>query len=144
MNPIIETIEITERFRYLWLKYVTGVNLEQHCAKCLKGQYSKKINPHVNGFEKIVLDESHADYYYLCGVSIPYKWEKNFHLAFKYMQGSIIELERLGIKIKIRGAELIPIIPTPLSEIDSFHKHDPAYNTCRNWQFATMIADEYA
>ena len=32
----INHISVNANFKYLWLKTVKGVDLEQHCARCLK------------------------------------------------------------------------------------------------------------
>ena len=35
----IKNMTVTSTFKYLWLKTVTDVDLSQHCAKCLIGEY---------------------------------------------------------------------------------------------------------
>lgn len=139
MHPVIESLEIHGRFNFLWLKYVTGVNLNLHCAKCLKGEYSSAINPAAGNVYGHILDEHEAHYYYLCGVSKPYKWANNFHLAFKYQPGSVIRVNRCGISVVIRDAEEIIIKPVP-ADFEHRYKDNPGYFTCRNWQFAVMLS----
>lgn len=139
LYPIIETVEIKSKFRYLWLKYVNGVNLNVHCAGCLKGSYSKEINPSHSRLNGIELSEFEAKYFYLCGVASPYKWENNFHLAFEQKNNSIIDINENGIKIKILNAERLIIMPIDFSN-KSKYKDDKAYFTCRNWQFANQIS----
>lgn len=143
MHPIIETMAVRARFRYLWLKYVTGVNLNYHCAKCLLGEYSQTIKHTSLSHTNVKLDRYPADYYYLCGVSSPYRWVNNFHLAFKYQPGSMIEVSENGITIKIRNAERIPISTYEMLIRNHKHVIDLEYATCRNWQFANMIAKDY-
>lgn len=70
-------------FQFLWLQYVTGVNLKKHCKPCLKGKSSIHITPKMTSAHDIKLDEKECKYYYLCGVSKGNKLDKNFHLAFK-------------------------------------------------------------
>lgn len=141
MFPIIEKIEVMSQFRYLWFKYVSGVNLDQHCAKCLLGEYSKKITHTMTSGADVTLDEEISEYYYLCGVSSPYRWSNNFHLAFKYSEGNSIEINRKGIYIKVMNAKEIVI--KPISP-DNIHpkKSDRLFFTCRNWQFANMISEQ--
>lgn len=142
MNPLIEVIEINSRFKYLWLKYVRGVNLNYHCAKCLIGDYSEKIINTMFKGRNIELDEYRCGYYYLCGVSIPYVWRNNFHLAFRYSEGKKIKVERNGIRIIISDAEEIPIVPVDLNSNKHPRRFSPEFFTCRNWQFANMIKEE--
>lgn len=40
----IKNMTVTSTFKYLWLKTVTDVDLSQHCAKCLIGEYDTRIN----------------------------------------------------------------------------------------------------
>ena len=43
MTIVIEKFETDRKWRFLWLQYINGVNLKQHCQKCLLGKTSKKI-----------------------------------------------------------------------------------------------------
>lgn len=128
----INNMQISANFRYLWLKTVKDVDLSQHCAKCLIGEYDSRISPSKSSLHGIELAD---EVYYLCGVSSPYNWEKNFHLAFMPAAGSSIHYESNGITIDIEGA-----VQLPISEkyVDVHHPkaHLKAYRTCRNYQFA--------
>ena len=136
----IEHLEVQVPFKYLWCKYVDDVNLDVHCAKSLKGTYSKKIDVNKKSYENIILDESDSKIIYICGVSAPYVWKNNFHLAIKYEKGSVVRLGRNGIDIKILNAKELPI---------NFNyrecEHEKAsinnYKFCRNWQFAYLYQD---
>ncbi len=140
-HPIITSIEVGSKFRYLWLKYVVGVSLGVHCARCLKGEYSQHINKDLKQSRDFSLDEAPALAYYLCGVASPYSWEKNFHLAFRYKKGSRIRIAEHGISVKIEDAERIDILPVDLDKINSPHKDNKRYVTCRNWQFAHQFKE---
>lgn len=142
MFPVIEKIEVKARFRFLWLKYVDSVDLNQHCAKCLLGEFSKKISNQITLQENIALDEVIPKYYYLCGVSLPYRWIKNFHLAFKYKEGSTLEIDENGISLIIKDAELVRILPYDMRKRKHSKIVRPEFNTCRNWWFANSIAEE--
>lgn len=129
---IIQKMTVTKPFRYLWLKSVKGVNLDEHCAKCILGEYSGAISTKGREFHDIQLS---GDMYYLCGVSQPYKWENNFHLAFRYKKGEAIAYDSNGISVVILNAERIVFSE---ADIDLHHPNASkrAYSTCRNWQFA--------
>ncbi|MBN8545798.1 MAG: hypothetical protein J0L60_06660 [Ignavibacteria bacterium] len=151
MQPTILELEITGKFRYLWLKYVRGVNLNVHCGRCLTGDYSTIVASDITIYDPFDLNEFPAKYYYLCGVATPPKWSNNFHLAFKYAPGKLLEIERNGVHTTIKDAEEIPIkwiSPSGNSDIPQWQKNlakqrGPSYFTCRNWQFACMIAEEF-
>lgn len=138
MYPTIEKLEIYGDFRYLWMKYVNAFNLTTHCAGCLVGEYEPNVSPNLMRLDDFKLNRFNAEYYYLCGVSKPYKWENNFHLAFKYKQGSSIQVKRNGIFIKIQDAEEIIIQNLGVEKYSSLTQngHKKEFRTCRNWQFA--------
>lgn len=131
--PTIKILNLKSKFKYLWLKYVDSYNLNEHCAKSLIGTYSKKINKEINEFKNIELNESNSNIYYLCGVSDPFNYSKNFHLSFKYKKNSQINIEENGIEIKIENAERILITKQNYIHEKANLK---SFNTCRNWQFA--------
>lgn len=133
----IKEITTTQNFGYLWLKYVTGFDLNVHCAKCLIGKYSKRISPELmaNGkLTDIELDEYPYRYIYLCGVTSPYVWADNLHLALEPFQGGVVDFNFNGTQVIIEDAKVVPI------KAQSVYKHPKghikAYNTCRNWRFA--------
>ena len=146
MFPVIKIINVNAPFKYSWLKYVNDIDLSVHCAKCLIGEYSLKINNQIQSESDIVLDEEISQYYYLCGVSLPYRWSNNFHLAFRFKAGSSISANRNGIEIIIENAEEIKIDSHSIKKVNHFNSVIKAYFTCRNWQFANQIylEDKYA
>jgi hypothetical protein len=125
--PYIKEAKITANFKYLWLKYVKGFDITEHCAKCLLGEYEKQVSP--KGI--FTGDLPIAPYYYLCGVSMPFVWANNFHLAFEAKEGSTLVIERNGIVLVIDNAVELEIKPPT---IQLTHKKE--FTTCRNWQFA--------
>lgn len=139
--PQIILMKNTGRFKYLWMKYVNGVDLSHHCANALKGSYSKIINPKVEQLVVKSLDEDFASFIYICGVATPYKWENNFHLAMMPKKHESIGIARNGIEITVHDAIEIPI--TKLEEYHHPKGNVPAFNTCRNWQFAYQIANYF-
>ena len=132
--PIIKQININANFKYLWLKYVDDYDLNNHCAKSLIGNYSNKIiNKRISN-TNLVLNEFNSRVYYLCGVSLPFNYDKNFHLAFKFIMGSKISIKENGIEIIIENAERIVIEKKYIYKHENGNKKQ--FNTCRNWQFA--------
>ncbi len=128
----IKHLTVHANFKYLWLKTVEDVDLEQHCARCLIGSYDKRISTGIKETGEIALEDS---IYYLCGVAIPFRWENNFHLAFRPSPGKSVHYESNGITIDIEDAEQLPISE---AYIDWTHPKArfKSYYTCRNWQFA--------
>ena len=131
----INFINVTKPFKYIWLKSVIGVNLSVHCARCLCGTYSKAVNADMKHSENIVLENG---IYYLCGVSKPYVWKNNFHLAFEYCEGQTLYFNDNGIEVEIENAVALPIDTAYIDSNDP-HFNDKPYYTCRNWQFAHYI-----
>lgn len=138
ITTIIEEITVDNEWSFIWLMYVDDVDLSKHCKPCLKGYTSKKIGKWTRHEENVCLDESEAKYYYLCGGSYPYKWENNFHLAWKEKTGSSFEYSFNGITIRLNNAERIEFSK---DDIDKSQKYAdrPEYYTCRNWQFANKV-----
>ncbi|MCB2228728.1 MAG: hypothetical protein KQH53_18780 [Desulfarculaceae bacterium] len=138
----MDQIVVSGSFRYMWLKYIQGVDLDQHCSSGLLGPFSEKVGPTMGANPKAALNEAEALAYYLCGVTLPYRWADNFHLAFVYDPESEIDIERHGIKVRILGAREVPIHEVdPERCLAKHHLHKKAYATCRNWQFANMLVN---
>ena len=131
----IKTLDVSAPFRYLWLKRVIGVDLSVHCARCLVGKYTDNISPRNPHTTDIQLDDG---IYYLCGVSMPYNWAKNFHLAFEYSEGSRIEYANNGISVVIENARALPISESYIDQSDP-NAWKKEFRTCRNWQFAHYL-----
>ncbi|MFJ4413010.1 hypothetical protein [Streptomyces sp. NPDC088925] len=124
-------------YRHLWLKYVTGIDLTQHCARSLHGRYSRHIKADTTE-ATLDLDEFPAPFgWYLCGVTTdPTRWEDNPHLALirsPYHKG---EMTLKDLDVTFEG-----IRPTfdwgehSIAENDP-RRHLARYRTCRNWQYA--------
>ena len=139
---IIEEIDVKNQWSFIWLMYVNDVDLSKHCKPCLKGYTSKKITKWTRHEENVCLDESEAKYYYLCGGSYPYKWENNFHLAWKEKSGASFEYSFNGITIRLKNAERIEFSEEDV-DLSQKYADRPEYYTCRNWQFANKISKKY-
>ena len=138
MTTIIEEISVETPWSFIWLMYVNDVDLSKHCKPCLKGYTSKKITKWTRHEENVCLDESEAKYYYLCGGSYPYKWENNFHLAWKEKSGASFEYSFNGITIRLKNAERIEFSQDDIEKTQKYADR-PEYYTCRNWQFANKV-----
>lgn len=131
----ISKIEVIGDFRYLWLKSVFDVDLSVHCAKCLVGKYDNRINSRLKTAVNIILTDK---VYYLCGVSKPYVWSNNFHIAFREKQGSNFYIDRNGIKLFVNNAEEIEFSENDV-DFDLPQAKKKEFFTCRNWQFANKL-----
>lgn len=128
--------------KYLWLKSVDNVNLDFHCAKCLLGEYDDRINSENIHFNELDLDYSNSGIYYLCGVSYPFVYSNNIHLAFMFSKGSNISISNNLFDIEISDAVIVPF---GINDIDVNHKKAKyrSYYTCRNWQFANKFINDF-
>jgi|ERR1035437_3526229 hypothetical protein len=140
--PRIRFSTLQDSYSHLWLKYVTGVDLSQHCARSLKGKYSEKLQ-HKKGNFDIILDEHRAETFYLCGVTTPYDRERNVHLAMRLSPGAYTKLKIQGISAELFNVEEYPF------NIKDINRTDPnsfleEFSTCRNWQFANRLAIDLA
>jgi len=116
-------------WEYLWLKTVRDVDLTQHCAKCLIGEYIKYET--VKELENIT--------HYLCGVYKGWNYDKNLHIAFTYKKGSIMTVKEKNIFIEVEDAIRINIKPLQKNEIKTKEGNKKEFYSCRNWQFANQI-----
>ncbi|MFC8447737.1 hypothetical protein [Kitasatospora sp. NPDC057223] len=134
--PRITVAVGARKYRYLWLKYVTGIDLTRHCAVALHGRYSRHLNEDTRHVE-VQLDEfPHALAWYLCGVTTrPYRWEDNPHLALEPAPGHTQDLQVKDLTVHLDGIRPIDFTNADVPA-DSPHADDPVYQTCRNWQFA--------
>lgn len=136
----IKKLENNRSWMYLWGKYVTGINLDNHCAKSLEGYYSKKIDKNKTLESNLKLDEFDSNIFYLCGVTKPYKWNENFHLAIRCKEGNNIVINRNGLYLEIENAEELPIV-FDINKCNHSKRNKKEFSTCRNWQFAYTYQD---
>lgn len=134
----IKSLVIKKNMLYIWLKSVESVDLYHHCARSLVGQYSNVVNKNQYEYEDIELDFSSTGIYYLCGVSKPYRYQNNFHLAFRENKGSSISIDNDTFSCIVEDAESLPITPDFIDYSLPFAKRKE-FNTCRNWWFANYF-----
>ncbi|MFD4394191.1 hypothetical protein [Kitasatospora sp. NPDC058478] len=132
------TIETGQRrYRHLWLKYVTGIDLSRHCAVALHGRYSRHIDETTRHATVELNEFPHAFAWYLCGVTTgPYRWADNPHLALESAApGHTQDLAVQDLTVHLDGIRPIPFTDADIPDDDP-HAGDPLFRTCRNWQFA--------
>ena len=120
-----------------WLKAVDDVDLSKHCIYCFKGP-RYPIRRESGSMVRVPA----GHYYYMCAVTQPYVWEDNFHLAFEYEEGSMLTIDRKGIKVVLANAKEIPITDKYI-DWSLPQAQDKRFSTCRNWQFANFVHEEY-
>ncbi|MEU2590806.1 hypothetical protein ABZ630_08175 [Streptomyces albidoflavus] len=141
-RPHLTVLRTTPRpYRFLWLKYLTGVDLTRHCARAFHGRYSQGIS--ATPFRDMVtidLNEFPAPHgWYLCGVTTdPSRWAENPHLA---LRPSTDPQHRETIKVQALTVILFGIEPVTGWGEHSIPDNDDRrrlaeYRTCRNWQYA--------
>ena len=122
----------------MWAKAVTGVDLMQHCAKSLTGEYVQGLGPGMEEMSAPLGSGADILAWYFCAVAKPFRWANNTHLLAVPELGSVAHVEGPGIEATITDARLVP-----LSEewIDEAHPKArfKTYRTCRNWQGAWWI-----
>lgn len=133
----IEKAEFKNSYHILWLRYVRGINLSQHCMNSLKGTNDGRVRWNVSSLPRIELAK--APFYYLCGVERHFQWAKNLHVAFREKEGAVIDIDDEFCTIRITNAERIDITPEYIDRTLP-HVDEKAYNTCRNWWFANYLA----
>jgi len=128
----------TAGFKYLWLKTVTGFDESCHCAKCLIGRHSKDFGKHMKPDEFIELPYKQGTLLYFCGVTVPYVWEANMHLAGIVKAGAISATQlHNGTDLEVIGMERVAILPDKALEL--FPERGKDFLTCRNFQFAAQV-----
>lgn len=133
----IEYAYLKGTYKILWLRYIYGVNLNNHCMKSLLGHNDARVRGYMRQLQNLKLEDSR--YYYLCGVDQDFNWYKNLHLAFVRSLGNVIELDNEFIKCRIINAMQIPITDKYINW-NLPQSRNKLFSTCRNWQFANYLA----
>lgn len=145
MTSITMSLTRRDQFSSIWLKGVRAVDLDQHCLPSLIG--NRYAMPQLKGarFESITLELALAPgelALYLCGVTAPYRWEDNAHLAIVPSPGAKWHgpASVPGLTVTLIDAE--PIFGWGEHDVDREHKNYPdrLWRTCRNLQFASWAA----
>jgi hypothetical protein len=121
-------------FKYLWMKAVEGFDPSQHCARCLKGEYSTQVSTRMPVETRIELPYHEGEVLYLCGVSAPYIWDNNLHLAGVVTTGFVVSKQMYtGDMVIIEGIKELPIDAS--EALKNYAGRPKAFLTCRNFQF---------
>jgi hypothetical protein len=84
--------------------------------------------------EMIKLDYTEGTILYFCGVSSPYRWENNLHLAGIVKPNHSSEIEAFnGDKLIVNGLERLTFDDTIAKE--KYPNLGKEFLTCRNFQF---------
>lgn len=131
-------------FSSIWLKYVTGVDLDVHCIRSLIGGRHHGIELYAR-HQTLTLDQHTPTplAFYLCGVSTPYDWRRNAHLAFVAAPGETWSGEAAVPGLTVELTNAAPVFGWGEQSIDTTHPYAGArlYRTCRNWQFAHELVN---
>jgi hypothetical protein len=122
----------------IWLKYLTGTNLDQHCINSLHGPRHPHPTPQLQTPLHLTL---HPDeHIYLCGVSQPYVHTHNFHLLATHKPGhtETHTHKPSNTTFTLTNLKHIPITPRWINPTHPKNK-DWHYNTCRNWWAAWYL-----
>jgi len=124
-------------FAYFWLKRINGFNPAVHCAKCLNGVYESGFGRSMPTNKPVLVNAEAGELFYLCGVSTPYRWEHNAHLALIAEEGATVWFETYrGDVITIKNAKAIPFDDKAAKRL--FPNRGAAFLTCRNFQFGAQ------
>ena len=137
------TLNVTARsdqvqgFRYLWMKRVWDFRPSQCCAQCLTGPYVEGIGPDMGPVELRIPAEE-GEVFYLCGVSKPYDYALNLHLALRAKPGAsaLIDSYR-GDRFEVLDAEGVPFDDTAVHR--GFPEASIRQAKCRCYQFGAHL-----
>lgn len=135
-NQITLTIHREGTYSSLWLKGIRAVRLDRHCIETFVGTRYPVDRLAVDQTVTLELPATeHA--LYLCGVSAPYRWAENAHLALVPASGAEWSGSAMvkGLEVTVAGA--VPIFDWGENDVDPNHPMfgDGLYRTCRNLQF---------
>lgn len=131
----------SNKFMWLWSKYVNAGNDTKHCTACLKGAYSKKFSKHneeFNSQEIIEFDEVNEDNFkaiYICGViKKGYAQKKNYphnlHAAIVPKEGAKDVFEFEGMKLEVENG-VFDKIPSIDELPEKYQELEDKFITCR-------------
>ena len=134
-----------EKFMWLWMKYVTGVNDQKHCTNCLRGPYGKVMSKHnaeLTVTPVVALDESQEGSFssiYICGVikkGYPRSnYEHNLHAVIQPIPGSKDTFEFENWRLSVTNGVFQPI-PSEAELPEKYRSLPPEYTTCRIFRWA--------
>jgi hypothetical protein len=138
------------KFRWLFAKYVQGINDRYHCTNCIRGPYSRLFTKHNPSFApgtKVLMDELPPGQYealYICGVAAKgyrrgQNYPHNVHVAIAPLGGSHETWNFENWTMEIMNGRLLKI-PESVEEIPiQYRKLPPEFTTCRIFRWATSF-----
>ena len=152
MNEPLPTVRLKhnfepDKFMWLWIKYVTGVNDEKHCTNCLRGKYGKILSKHnaqLTSTPVFTLDEQPLDAFsaiYICGVikrGYPRSnYEHNLHAVIKPAAGETDKFEFENWQLQVTNGVFEPI-PSEADLPKRYRSLPPQFTTCRIFRWAVL------
>jgi hypothetical protein len=146
-TPIVSLLHNLEpdKFMWLWMKYVTGINDAKHCTNCLKGKYGKLLSKHnlaLASTPTLTLDEhsnSSYSFIYICGVlkkGYPRtNYPHNLHAVIKPCADSIDEFQFENWRLGVTNGVFEPI-PSESDLPKRYQTLPPEFTTCRIFRWA--------
>ena len=156
MKLLIPKIRLThnfepEKFMWLWMKYVTGVNDKKHCTNCLRGKYGKVLSTHnaqLKCSPLLTLDEQPLGTFsaiYVCGViknGYPRSnYEHNLHTVIKPAEGKTDEFRFENWHLKVTNG-IFESIPSEADLPQRYRNLQPQFTTCRIFRWAVCSAND--
>lgn len=137
-------LNVKQKWSFFWLRGIRSVRIDQCCAKCFIGKVFNEIYEGSKYKESALVsmpipEDASIKAYYLCGMSLGYKYDNNMHIAFVPDEDESIEIETDRVHITISGAREIKFqeyAPAPEGEFTQDQL------TCRNWIFANYLKDD--
>jgi len=135
----------SDKFMWLWMKYVSGVNDQYHCTNCLRGKYGTLLSKHnlaLMSTPTLNLDEQSSGSYsfiYICGVlkkGYPRtNYPHNLHAVIKPCAGSSDEFQFENWNLVATNGVFVPI-PGELELPPRYRRLPPEFTTCRIFRWA--------
>lgn len=135
MNIMVRSVHSrVTGWRFLWMKRVKGFRSDFHCARCLEGSFVKGLGTSLATNVPHAVAADDGDLFYLCGVSAPYVWANNLHMALCAKAGSVVTVAAYnGEVFTVEHAELVPF--DDVAARRRFAGRGSEFLTCRNFQF---------
>lgn len=119
------------RYRWFWIKAVTGFDPRFHCARCLRGRWLHTTSTPWPADGRLVLTFRPGEVAYVCGVTR--RWSDNLHIAidpWKPGEGAGVPMLGGG-NLRVEGGAQLAIPELP----DDWRGLGRSYTSCRCFRF---------